>query len=164
MNKTEFHRVYDRYHGLVSKVAYNVIGDYHLAQDITQDIFAILYAKWDSIDISKVKGWLITCTTRKAIDYKRRIHVERELLGENELEKGPDEDSAEYAILRKEIYWQIFKELYQKNPIWFELIMRLDVEGDDPSHVAGDLGITLNNLRVRHHRAKTWLSDRFSKS
>lgn len=164
MDKVEFRRVYDQYHGLVSKIAYNVIEDYHLAQDITQDIFATLYAKWDCIDIPQVKGWLITCATRKAIDYKRKVHVDREVLGENELEKGPDGDSAEHEIIRKAVYWQVLNELYHKNPQWFELVMRLDVDGDDPRHVAGELGISLNNLRVRHHRAKVWLSERYKKT
>jgi RNA polymerase sigma-70 factor (ECF subfamily) len=162
MDKTEFRNVYMQYHGLVSQIAYNVIGDYHLAQDITQDIFAELYQKWETIDVCKIKGWLITCTTRKAIDYKRKSYYEREVSGGENMKELCKSDSTEYEIILRENYGTILSELCQKNKQWFEVIIRLDVKGEKPKDVAKDMGITLNNLRVKHHRAKEWLSHRFS--
>lgn len=160
MDKTEFRNVYMQYYRLVSRIAYNVIGDYHLTQDITQDIFAELYQNWEVIDVCKIKGWLITCTTRKAIDYKRKSYYEREVSGGENIAELCDSASTEYEIVLRDVYGKILSELCQKNRQWFELIIRLDVRGEKPKNVAKDMGITLNNLRVKHHRAKEWLSHR----
>lgn len=164
MDKKEFKGIYDQYHSLVSKIAYDVIDDFHLAQDITQDIFAILYQKSDSIDLQKIKGWLITCTTRKAIDYKRKTYKEKEVFGgENINSLNVDVISTEHQIIGQEIYGEILTELYHKNRQWFYLVMKIDIEGEKPEVVACELGITLNNLRVKHHRAKEWLNNKFIK-
>lgn len=163
MDKKEFKRIYLQYHNIVSKIAYDVIQDYHLAQDITQDVFAVLYQKRGDIETERVKGWLITCATRKAIDYTRRTYFQNEVAGGEisaALEKK-DMVSAEHEIILREVYGEILAGLYQKSPEWFSIVVRLDVEGEDPWEVAADLGITLNNLRVKHHRAMEWLHRRF---
>lgn len=163
MKKTEFREIYDQYHSLVTKIAYDVIEDFQLAQDITQDVFVSLYLNRDSIDMQRVKGWLITCTTRKAIDYRRKTYYEWEMVGKEDfIYLGSDTASVEREVLKKEILSQILAELYQKNRQWFYIIMKIDIEGEKPETVANELGITLNNLRVRHHRAKKWLSHRYA--
>lgn len=163
MKKRDFREIYDQYHSLVSQIAYDVVEDYHLAQDITQDVFAKLYQKREEIDFSRIKGWLITCATRKAIDYRRKNCYEKEVAGGEEISCICETDSAEYELIRREIYGQILTELYKKNRQWFEVVMRLDIEGEPPETVAREMGITLNNLRVKHHRAKSWLNEHFIK-
>ncbi|WP_230398770.1 RNA polymerase sigma factor [Novisyntrophococcus fermenticellae] len=163
MKKTEFREIYDQYHSLVTKIAYDVIEDFQLAQDITQDVFVSLYLNRNSIDMQRVKGWLITCTTRKAIDYRRKTYYEWEVVGKEDITYlGSDTISAECEVLKREILSQILAELYQKNRQWFYIIMKIDIEGEKPEAVANEMGITLNNLRVRHHRAKKWLSHRYT--
>lgn len=163
MDKKEFKRIYLQYHNIVSKIAYDVIKDYYLAQDITQDVFAALYQKRGAIETERVKGWLITCATRKAIDYRRRTYFQNEVAGGAILAAPEVRDlvSAENEIILREIYGEILAGLYQKSPEWFSIVVRLDVEEEPPWEVAEDLGITLNNLRVKHHRAMEWLHRRF---
>ena len=63
MDGMDFGEIYEKYYCLVVKIAYDIIGDFYLAQDITQDVYASLYEKIDQIDIDRVKGWLITCAS-----------------------------------------------------------------------------------------------------
>ncbi len=162
MDGMDFGEIYEKYYCLVVKIAYDIIGDFYLAQDITQDVYASLYEKIDQIDIDRVKGWLITCASHKAIDYKRKKYYNREVMGDHFFPE-PDSISTECVFIRREMWGQVFAELYEKNRQWFFLIMCMDIAGEKPEEVAKVLGITLNNLRVRHHRAKEWVRKRYEK-
>ena len=69
----------------------------------------------------------------------------------------------EMEYQRKEFKDELFLALYNKNEMWCEIILQLDVEGVAPAELAQRLGISLNHLRVKHHRAKSWLRSRFGK-
>lgn len=43
MDGMDFGEIYEKYYCLVVKIAYDIIGDFYLAQDITQDVYASLY-------------------------------------------------------------------------------------------------------------------------
>lgn len=160
MKESEFCEVYNSYYSLVTKIAYNVIEDYHLAQDITQEVFVILVKKWDTIQQERLKGWLIRCTTRRALDYRRKKYFDREVPDDFHDYDELHPMNVEQEIIFREIYGDIFLELYHKNRKWYDLICRLDLYGEDSAGLAREMSITQNTLRVRHHRAKQWLGTR----
>ena len=58
-----------------------------------------------------------------------------------------------------------FKRLLPAVPeAYRELVERIDLQGEDPSLVAQELGLTRNNLTVRLHRARRHLRDALSKN
>lgn len=164
MKDDEFREVYNNYYGLVTKIAYDVIEDYHLAQDITQEVFTILSRKWDTIQMSRVKGWLIRCTTRRAIDYRRKKYFGTEIPEDFQDFDELYQMDLEQEMIFREFYGEIFLELYRKNRNWYELICRLDLEKEDSACLAREMSITQNTLRVRHHRAKEWLITRIQEA
>ncbi len=52
----------------------------------------------------------------------------------------------------------------QLRPAYAELIRRVDLEGEPPAAVAGDLNLTSNNLTVRLHRARQALRARLEQT
>lgn len=56
MNKSDFNYVYYRYVDLAHYVANSVVHDYHLAQDVCQEIFIKLYLNINGLDEERVKG------------------------------------------------------------------------------------------------------------
>lgn len=72
--------LYDRYHRLVFSMAYNVIGDYSEAEEITQDVYLRIWRRAGSFDPSrgKVISWITGITRNRTIDVMRRNRVRPE--------------------------------------------------------------------------------------
>ena len=135
MNLSRFNEIYDQYYLMVMKVAYNVLRDYHYAQDICQEVFVLLYLKRDILDEEYIKPWLLVNAKRKAIDLQRKKYYGRECT--------------------------ILEALQKKDRQWYEIFFRVTVEGESQKSVAEDLGISLSNLRIKLHRAKVWMRNMF---
>jgi RNA polymerase sigma-70 factor (ECF subfamily) len=66
--------VYDQHAGLVYGLARRVTRDDHLAQDITQEVFAYLWEMPDRVDLSRgtLRSYLAVVAHRRAVDEVRR--------------------------------------------------------------------------------------------
>lgn len=67
--------LYDRYASLVFSVAYRVLHDSHLAQDVTQEVFLRLWRQPTSFDPERGRfvSWLMSVTRNRALDEIRRL-------------------------------------------------------------------------------------------
>ena len=75
--------------------------------------------------------------------------------------KVPDLDEIHRNAEIKEFGHRLFCALHEKNPEWYDIVMGLDVAELPPKEVARRLGISIVNLRVKHHRAREWLRNNF---
>ncbi len=66
--------LYERYKRLVFSVAFAIVGDQSVAEEITLDVFVQVWQKADSYrsDLAKVSTWMIAITRNHAIDILRR--------------------------------------------------------------------------------------------
>ena len=165
MKKSDFNYVYYRYVDLAHYVANSVVHDYHLAQDVCQEVFIKLYLNIHGLDEERVKGWIIVAAENTAIDFVRK----RDRLREEPCDdrgnlyrgKVPDLDEIHRNAEIKEFGHRLFCALHEKNPEWYDIVMGLDVAELPPKEVARRLGISIVNLRVKHHRAREWLRNDF---
>jgi len=161
MKASQFNKVYDQYYLLVMKIAYSVLKDYHYAQDVCQEVFIILYKKLGIIDEELIKSWLIVSTKRKAIDFQRKKFYGREVCEElQELRRKP-EITPEENFIQKEFESELFRRLQEKDRAWFEIIVRVVINQENPSQVAQDMNLSLANLRIKLHRARAWIRENF---
>lgn len=79
--------LYDRYGRLVYSLAYQVLQDHQLAEEVTQDVFTRVWQAAKSFDPKKSRftTWLTSITRNRAIDILRRRRV-RGLTGPGEAE------------------------------------------------------------------------------
>ena len=72
--------LYDRYGRLVFSLAYQVLNDEALAEEITQEVFLQIWTKAKSFqsELGKVSTWLTSITRHRAIDTLRRRRVRPE--------------------------------------------------------------------------------------
>ncbi len=72
--------LYDRYSRLVFSLALNAVGDYAVAEEITQDVFVRVWEKAYTyrVEQAKVTTWLTSITRYRAIDIIRRRQVRPE--------------------------------------------------------------------------------------
>lgn len=168
MKDSDFDSLYEKYVELVHYTAYSMAKDYHLAQDICQEVFVKAFRAIQGLNSRSVKGWIIVATRLTTIDFLRKRSRRREEFLEDSRKKGSSQSftgtsSIEAEYERKEFREELFLALYTKNELWCEIILQLDVEDRPPAQVAQRLGISVNHLRVLHHRARKWLRGRFGK-
>ena len=161
MKKEEFEPVYIEYHQMVNHLAYDVLHDYDLAQDVCQEVFMKMDEKIESLDRDRIKGWLLRCGKRKSIDFVRRAYRKNEV--SVIAEKMEEDFVVEYLLEieneknRRQFRNFVLDKLKQKNQTWYELMMRVVVEGEPAAMVAEEYGITVVNLRMKISRARQWL-------
>lgn len=161
MERESFNRIYKQYYKLVTHVAFDILQDYNLAEDVCQEVFVKFHKKIEGLDEEKLKGWMLRNTHRKTIDFLRKSYHKREIpvIGE-EMEQ---ELVAQYLVetedesCRKEFRCFVLEELKEKNPIWHDLMVRVVIGNESAESVAQDYGITVTNLRVKISRARSWL-------
>ena len=73
-DETAFGFLVDKYKGAVHALAYRKLGDFHLAEDITQDAFLKAYLKLRTLkDPERFSSWLYVITARCCISTFHRI-------------------------------------------------------------------------------------------
>lgn len=111
-DRASFEQFYERYNGVLFSTAFRVLNDPTDAEDVTQEVFIMIWNKAGLYDPSRGKPltWAVTMTRNKAIDklrsLQRRFRLKEEAgkeLGASEMvhERQPidDVDSAEQAVL-----------------------------------------------------------------
>lgn len=67
--------MYDRYGRLSFALAYRIVGDPSLAEEVVQDAFLQVWNRASTFDLargSNVRGWLMTIVHNRSIDFRRR--------------------------------------------------------------------------------------------
>ena len=75
----------------------------------------------------------------------------------DELDPDTPAEAAELEAVACRCFEALLPEM---NPGYAALIRRLDLNWERPEAVADDLGITMNNLKVKRHRARKQLRER----
>ncbi len=72
--------LYDRYGRLVFSLAYQIIQDDAVAEEITQEVFLQIWNKAGTFhgELGKVSTWMTSVTRHRAIDFLRRKHIRPE--------------------------------------------------------------------------------------
>lgn len=89
-----FDAFYDRYVNLVYSIAFSILGDSPLAEDVTQDVFLQIWKNLDTYDPAKAKvsTWMSRIARNRAIDVLRKQkHVQRRVSWGNVLEQQAGE-------------------------------------------------------------------------
>lgn len=104
--------LYDRYGRLVFSIALRVTGDRETAEEITQDVFQIVWQQVEGFRAAAgtVPGWIVGITRHRAIDETRsRRHKARQreaVTEETTLEQmpaGDGNDVEQQAVLRSDV-------------------------------------------------------------
>ncbi len=176
MTEDKFHEIYRQHYQIVKKVVYSILHDIDFSEDISQEVFMLFFKKADTLQEEYYKQWLIVNAKRKAIDFCRKSYQVHEVTAssssEEELFKeegimwtsyyagkqsSVEEETTEKLVMQ-EFTGKLFEDLEKKNSQWYEIVMKMNVEGKDALETARALGISVENLRVKRHRIKVWIN------
>ena len=125
MTQKEFEQLVAAHEKLIYTVCYQLIGNHHTAQDLTQETFLTAYRRIDACDPASYRPWLTRIAVNKAKDYLKsaaRRETPVEVLPEVSARDGPEElllHAAGEEDLRKRI-WTL-KEPYRAPAVLFFL-------------------------------------------
>lgn len=148
--------------GFVYAIARRIVGNAEDAEDVTQDALLLAYRHRDSFrGESRYRTWLYRIASTTALGHLRRRGRSREQLAPTEdafaREVADPAVSAEMALAEHEAIAMIQAALDTLDPKYRDvMLLRADAT---ESECASRLGITVNNVKIRAHRARKQLRD-----
>ena len=163
-----FNILVEKYQKSVQALAWQKIGDFHYAEEITQDTFLRAYQNLSTLkNPSQFLGWLYVIANRLCLNWLRKHKPAKQL---QSLEDTPMEEVAEsayagYILEQREIEatehrFEIVKKLLGKLPEGERTAMVLYYLGEMTTKEIGKfLGVSVETIRTRLSRARKRLRE-----
>lgn len=159
-----FTTLVNKYQKQVHALAWQKIGDYHIAQEITQDVFMTAYQKIPTFThYRQFAGWLYVVTNRKCIAWHRKKKLDTQSIDETNpieleeiyyseyTEQLREEDTKEK---RRTLVKNLLSKLQESERTVISLFYLAEMSCEEISEY---LGVSPNTVRSRLHRARNRL-------
>ncbi|MEZ4591049.1 MAG: sigma-70 family RNA polymerase sigma factor [Chloroflexota bacterium] len=147
--------LYDRYGRLLYSVAYHLVGNQQLAEEITLDVFRRVWEKAHSYqaDRASVRTWLTSMTRNRAIDMLRREGVRPEhnsiSWADLTIEPSADGHSPETAVVHQMQKQRVHAALAELPEEQQEVLLLAFFNGYSHSQIADQLAMPLGTVKTR---------------
>ena len=147
-----FRLLVERYQRPVIRMIRNIIEDYHVCEDIGQDVFLTAYEKLASFDPSRsnFSTWLFTIARNKSINAIKK----KKLLSISNLPENSDSSRPADSLTQKEFFDQldrVLQDLPAKQKTAFVLA---EFEKLPYEQIAQIEGVRIGTIKSRINRAK----------
>ncbi len=150
-----------RYQKPLHALVWRKIGDFHIAEEIVQDIFLNVYRKLQTLkNPNRFAGWLYVIATRRCIAWLKKKRIPMKSLDAMPPEELEELAYAQYhAEQQEEIvsekHREVVKRLLQKLPESERTVVTLHYLGDMTCEdISKFLGVSPNTIKSRLHRAR----------
>ena len=160
-DETAFAELVNKYQKPVHALAWRKIGDFHIAEDITQDAFLKVYQRLDTLkDPNQFSGWLYVIATRRCYAWlrKKRIRtqpledVETTMTQRDAYSKHVTEERSKTAV---EAQREVVKRLLAKLKESERTVMTLHYLGEMTcEEISKFLGVSAGTIKSRLQRAR----------
>ena len=149
-----------RYEARLRRLAYGLVRDWGLAEDVAQDAFIRAYLKASTFrGGASVKAWLYRIAINRAHDELRRIRRKREIPLESAVLPERAE-SSEAVVAGRELQRHLAGALAEMRPEYRTPLVLRAVEGMTYREIAELLEWPLGTVQIRVHRARLELRSR----
>ena len=162
-----FNALVQRYQKSVHTLVWRKIGDFHYAEEITQDAFLQAYEKLSTLkDPSHFVGWLHVIANRLCIAWMREQRPAMQSLNDTSVQAIDNLTYERYVLEQKEIEaierrHEIVDELLTKLPERERTVMTLYYLGEMTTKEIGDfLSVPVNTIVSQLHRARKRLQEK----
>ena len=163
-----FNTLVEKYQKSVHALAWRKIGDFHYAEEITQDTFLRAYQNLSTLrNPSQFLGWLYVIASRLCLNWlrKQKPAMQLQSLEDTPMEEVAESAYARYVLERRETEatehrFEIVKKLLEKLPESERTVMTLYYLGEMTTKDIGKfLGVSVETIRTRLHRARKRLQE-----
>ena len=159
-----FARLVNKYQKGVHALAWRKIGDFHIAQEITQDAFLRAYQKLETLKNHNLfGGWLYVIASRLCADWFEKKSLPEQSLEVTDMREVNRGSYSRYVAEKQEAEAdetrrEIVKELLQKLPESERTVMTLHYLGEMTIKTISEfLGVSPNTVKSRLSRARNRL-------
>lgn len=170
-----FEAIFSRYVNRVYRQAFKLVGNEADAEDVVQEVFLLVYRKAQSfLGKSGFSTWLYRLTANAALTKLRQRKREKEVSLDEYLPKFRKDG---HHLVRPVVDWtqdidkvvaikeysQIIKEaMEQLSPMDKAVVMMSDMEEMSNPEISETLGISVQAVKARLHRARLFLRGKFT--
>ena len=163
-----FNTLVEKYQKSVHALVWRKIGDFHYAEEITQDTFLRAYQNLSTLrNPSQFLGWLYVIASRLCLNWlrKQKPAMQLQSLEDTPMEEVAKSAYARYILERRETEatehrFEIVKKLLEKLPESERTVMTLYYLGEMTTKEIGKfLGVSVETIRTRLHRARKRLQE-----
>jgi len=166
-DKKAFEALMAKYANLVGSIAYNIIGDIHVAGDITQETFLKVYRHLPHLeDPRRFKGWLCSIVRTTCVDWLRKERLRPasiEKIAEDGLEPEGEAPAAVFRQTSTELEELREKVLHMINRlprIYQQIILLRHLRRMTYREMSDFLGLPIATIESRLYRARLMLKDK----
>lgn len=162
-----FEELVNRYASLVASIAYNIIGDMHIAADITQDTFLKVHKSlYELEEPNRFKGWLCSIARTTCIDWLRKEKVRPaslDLLADKGIEpKGRFMGNVfkQTSVELEELREKILNVINSLPKIYQEVVLLRHLRRFTYKEMSDFLGLPIATIESRLYRARLMMKDK----
>ncbi len=151
----------EAYEKLVFTVCYRLVGNYHDAQNLTQDTFIAAFNHIGEMDGTNIKGWLVRIASNKSKDllksaYYRRVSIMEDI---SELDILREEMSPERILIEGEMGEIIRQSIVSLPEPYHDVAVLFFLEEISVEAIATRLSRPKKTVQSQLYRAKLKLRD-----
>ncbi len=163
-----FNRLVEKYQKSIHALAWRKIGDFHYAEEITQDTFLRAYQNLSTLrNPNQFSGWLCVIANRLCLHWLRKHKSANQLqsLEDTPMEEIEKSAYAHHVLEQRETEatehrFEIVKKLLEKLPDGERTVMTLYYLGEmKTKEISKFLGVSVETIRTRMHRARKRLQE-----
>ncbi len=160
-DETAFTELVKKYQKPVHALAWRKVGDFHIAEDITQDTFLKVYQRLHTLkDPNQFSGWLYVITTNLCNTWLRKKRIQTQPLEDVETTMTPKDAysqhvTADRATTAAETQREVVKTLLAKLKESERTVMTLHYLGEmTVEEISRFLGVSGSTIKSRLRRAR----------
>ena len=160
-DQSAFSTLVRRYQKPVHTLVWRKIGDFHIAEEITQDIFLRVYKKLQTLkNPNRFAGWLYVIAARRCFAWCKKKRIPMKSLDAMSAEELEELAYVQYRVDQQdedvnEQQREVVKRLLQKLPESERTVVTLHYLGDMTCEdISQFLGVSPNTVKSRLHRAR----------
>ena len=158
---TAFNTLVERYQKSIHALVWRKVGDFHVAEEITQDTFLIVYHKLPTLkDPHRFVGWLYRIAARQCVLFQRKKRVQTQSLEDTDIKRIEKMTYSQYIADQQakaaiEIQRDIVQRLLSRLSEREQSVVTLHYFQDMTCKEIGRfLGTSENTIKSRLHRAR----------
>jgi len=157
--QTFFTKVYDHAFPVVFRVVFRIVNSAEVAEEICHDAFIRFHQRADQLpDVDQATYWLLRVGKNLAFNHSKRQSRERSAYEKIYHEPKSAPETAERPLLRREAAEAVQSALNGLPKNLREVLVLKEFGDLDYQEIAKILGISVGNVKVRAHRARTRLA------
>ena len=160
-DETAFSTLVQKYQKPVHTLVWRKIGDFHIAEEITQDVFLRVYKKLQTLkNPNRFAGWLYVIAARRCFAWCKKKRIPMKSLDAMSAEELEELAYVQYRVDQQdedvnEQQREVVKRLLQKLPESERTVVTLHYLGDMTCEdISKFLGVSPNTIKSRLHRAR----------